>query len=399
MPKLKNTTQSLVGTEKKIPLSVQERLDTLTALRQDLHSFPELRFEEFRTSDLLAERLLAAGLEVDRGLAGTGIVATLRGPDDSQAVMFRADMDALPITEVTDLAYASEKKGVMHACGHDGHMTMLIGAAEILAQEKSLTRTIHFVFQPGEEGGAGADRMIKEGLLERFPVAEAYAIHNWPDLPAGVFEVGTGPVMASGVRFTILIEGRGAHAAQPQHAIDPLIPASELVLALQSLVSRSCDPLDAAVISTCMIHGGTTDNVIADSVELRGTVRTLSNELMQKMQNSIRRVAEHVAFAHGATANTKFHQFYPATVNTKAESTRALDVAASNWGQDAIATEVPPSMASEDFGFILEKVPGAFIKLGTHNDLQAPLHNPHYDFNDDVLAVGVSFWVLLARSF
>ncbi|HDR8986150.1 M20 aminoacylase family protein [Burkholderia vietnamiensis] len=372
------------------------------SLRRDLHAHPELRFDEHRTADVVARELAALGYAVSRGLGGTGVVASLPGADPRRGIVLRADLDALPIREANDFAHASCTHGVMHACGHDGHTVMLLGAARVLRQLPQLPGSVHFVFQPGEEGGAGARKMIDDGLFEQFPTEAVFGMHNWPGLPAGHFGLRTGPIMAAGSRFRITVTGKGAHAAQPHLGIDPVPLACAMVLQCQTIAARHKDPVDPAVISVCMFQAGTTDNVIPDSAELRGTIRTLSSALQQQLQRDVRLMCEALAGASGARADVEFFQYYPATVNTPAETALCEAVIRDTFGEQRLRREVPPNMTSEDFGFMLEERPGAYVLIGNAADgdaAPAALHHPKYDFNDDIIPAGVRYWVSLAQRY
>ncbi|WP_409364464.1 M20 aminoacylase family protein [Burkholderia sp. Bp9090] len=370
-------------------------------LRRDLHAHPELRFEEHRTADVVARELEDLGYEVSRGLGGTGVVASLPGVDPGRGIVLRADLDALPIQEANDFAHASGAQGIMHACGHDGHTVMLLGAARILKDLPQLPGTVHFVFQPGEEGGAGARKMIDDGLFEQCPTEAVFGMHNWPGLPAGQFGLRTGAIMAAGCRFRITVTGKGAHAAQPHLGIDPVPLACSMVLQCQTIAARHKDPVDPAVISVCMFHAGTTDNVIPDSAELRGTIRTLSSALQQQLQRDVRLVCEGLAAAYGAHVDIEFFQYYPATVNTPAETALCEAVIRDTFGDERLHPDVPPNMTSEDFGFMLEERPGAYVLIGNAPaGAAAPaLHHPTYDFNDDIIPAGVRYWVALAQRY
>ncbi|WP_428840454.1 M20 aminoacylase family protein [Burkholderia vietnamiensis] len=371
------------------------------SLRRDLHAHPELRFDEHRTADVVARELAALGYAVSRGLGGTGVVASLPGADPRRGIVLRADLDALPIREANDFAHASCTHGVMHACGHDGHTVMLLGAARVLRELPQLAGSVHFVFQPGEEGGAGARKMIDDGLFEQFPTEAVFGMHNWPGLPAGHFGLRTGPIMAAGSRFRITVTGKGAHAAQPHLGIDPVPLACAMVLQCQTIAARHKDPVDPAVISVCMFQAGTTDNVIPDSAELRGTIRTLSSALQQQLQRDVRLMCEALAGASGARAEVEFFQYYPATVNTPAETALCEAVIRDTFGEQRLRREVPPNMTSEDFGFMLEERPGAYVLIGNAADGDAApaLHHPKYDFNDDIIPAGVRYWVSLAQRY
>ena len=370
-------------------------------LRRDLHAHPELRFKETRTADIVACELEALGYQTVRGLGKTGVVASLPGEDPTRGIVLRADLDALPIHEANTFAHASCNSGVMHACGHDGHTVMLLGAARVLKTLPQLPGSVHFVFQPGEEGGAGARKMIDDGLFERFPSEAVFGMHNWPGLPAGQFGLRTGAIMAAGSRFRITVTGKGAHAAQPQLGLDPIPLACSMVLQCQTIAARHKDPVDPGVVSVCMVHAGDTDNVIPETAELRGTIRTLSSTLQQQLQRDIRMMCEGLAAAYGAGVHVEYFQYYPATVNTPTETTLCETVLRNTFGDARVHANVPPNMTSEDFGFMLEERPGTYVLIGNAKPDRAAagLHHPTYDFNDDILPVGVRYWVELAQRY
>ena len=379
-------------------------LGQLIGFRRDLHAHPELKYEERRTADRVAAYLPALGLPVHRGLAQTGVVATLHGHGRSAAnpgpaVGLRADMDALPVQEINTFGHASQHEGRMHACGHDGHTAMLLGAATLLAQRPDFDGTVHFIFQPGEEGGAGARAMMQEGLFERFPMQAVFALHNWPALPAGQMGVRVGPIMASANRFEVRVLGRGGHAAQPHAALDPIPVACAIVGQLQLLVSRQTDPLDSAVLTVGKIEGGTVENIIPDEAALYGTCRTLQPETLERLVAGIERIATHVAEAHGCTARVIIKPGYPCTVNHAREARFMGEVMAEVVGALQTHTDVLPAMTAEDFGFMLEQVPGAYGWIGNAAGGQpgVNLHAAHYDFNDEILGLGATFWDRLAR--
>lgn len=379
----------------------QDPIERLCGLRKRLHSRPELRFEEHFTSGTIAQALESYGYAVERGIAETGLVATLPGKDPGRAIMLRADMDAPPIQEANDFEHASRHQGRMHACGHDGHIVMLLGAARALKLQPQLPGTVHFVFQPGEEGGAGAKRMIDEGLFTRFPADAVFGMHNWPALPVGSAGIRPGPIMAAGVRFRIVVQGKGAHAAQPHLGRDPIPLACTLVLELQTLAARHKNPIDPAVISVCMLNAGHTDNVIPESVEIRGTARTLSTGVLELLQRGMSNICNGLALAQDASISVEFFQFYPATVNSAAETRLCAQVLQDAFGADKVDVDTPPNMTSEDFGFMLQEKPGAYILIGngspggkSHN-----LHHPNYDFNDTAIPHGVRYWVDLAHAY
>jgi amidohydrolase len=376
----------------------------LIGFRRDLHAHPELKFEETRTAGQVAAWLQALGLQVQRGLGGTGLVATLRGggpgaEDPARAIGLRADMDALPVQEANTFQHASANPGRMHACGHDGHTAMLLGAATLLARQSDFNGTVHFIFQPGEEGGAGARKMMEDGLFERFPMRAVFALHNWPALPAGQMGVRVGPIMASTHRFEIRIRGKGGHAAQPHTTIDPIPVACALVGELQTLVSRTVDPLDNAVLTVGKIESGMVENIIPDEAVIYGTCRALGQATQDLLVEGLQRISTFMAQAHRATAQVIIKPGYPATVNHPREADFMARVMAEAVGAANAHADVPPAMTAEDFGFMLEKVPGAygFIGNGPGGRPGVNLHSPAYDFNDDILGPGAAFWDLLVR--
>jgi len=372
----------------------------MTEWRRELHRHPELCYEEKWTSDFVAKQLESFGIEVHRGLAVTGVVGMLVGrTDNGRAIGLRADMDALPITEATGAEHASLNPGRMHACGHDGHTTMLLGAAKYLAETRNFDGTVYFIFQPAEEGGAGGDRMVKEGLFETFPVETVWGMHNIPGMDVGDFAIKAGPMMAGTSEFDIVVHGRGGHAAMAYQTIDPIVVASELVGALQSIASRSTHPLDSVVVSVTQIHGGDAYNVIPPSVKLCGTVRTYRDEVTDLAEARMRQLVDGVTAAHGGRGEVEFRRGYPATVNHEAETERAAKVAAALVGEDKVDRNPTPSMGGEDFAYMLNAKPGSYIWIGNGAaDAGAMLHNPGYDFNDEVLPVGASYWSKLVES-
>jgi hippurate hydrolase len=368
----------------------------LTAWRRDIHAHPETAFEERRTAEVVATKLAEFGIEVHRGLAGTGVVGTLRGNrGGGRSVALRADLDALHIHEKNGFAHASKNEGRMHACGHDGHTTMLLGAARYLAETRNFAGTVHFVFQPAEENEGGARRMIEEGLFEKFPVEAVYGMHNWPGLPPGKFAVRPGPMMASFDIFEVVVAGKGAHAAMPHEGTDPVVIAAQLVTAFQTIVSRNAHPLESAVISVTQIHGGDTWNVIPDEVVLRGTTRTFKPEIQDLVERRMREVAEGLCAAHGARMRWRYERRYPATVNAGHETETAAAVLAEIVGEENVRRDILPSMGSEDFAFMLQEKPGSYVWIG--NGGNANLHNPGYDFNDEILTLGASYWARLVE--
>jgi len=368
--------------------------------RQRMHAHPETAFEEHQTAGLVAELLESFGISVERGIARTGVVGMLRGsaPSD-RAIALRADMDALPIDERNDLPHASRCPGRMHACGHDGHTAMLLGAAKHLAETRNFAGTIHFIFQPAEENEGGARLMLDEGVLQRHPVESIYGMHNWPELPVGQFAIRPGPMMAAFDIFEIAINGRGAHAAMPHLAVDPIVAAAQIVTGLQTIASRSVHPLEGAVVSVTQIHGGDTWNVIPETVVLRGTSRSFNPAVRDQIEPAIRRIADGTCRACGAQMELHYERRYPPTLNAPAETEIAAAAAASVVGENNVKRDMLPSMAAEDFAWFLEKKPGAYIWIGNGTaEAGVMLHSPHYDFNDAVLPLGASYWVRLAES-
>ncbi|HYM02100.1 MAG TPA: M20 aminoacylase family protein [Stellaceae bacterium] len=371
----------------------------LAAWRHEIHAHPETAFEEKRTSDFVAARLQDFGIEVHRGLAGTGVVGTLKGArPGTRAIALRADMDALHIHEKNKIDYVSTNPGKMHACGHDGHTTMLLGAARYLAETRNFAGTVHFIFQPAEENEGGGRVMVQDGLFEKFPVEAVFGMHNWPGMPAGKFALRSGPMMASFDIFEITVKGKGTHAALPHLGIDPVIAAAQIATALQTIVSRNTHPLDSAVVSVTQIHGGDTWNVIPDEVVLRGTTRSFKSDVQDRIEAAIRRSAEGVAVAMGASAEVRYERRYPPTINSARETDTAAAIAADVVGERNVDRELQPTMGSEDFAFMLQAKPGCYIFIGNGTgDKATGLHNPHYDFNDEILPIGASYWARLVE--
>jgi amidohydrolase len=368
----------------------------LVAWRRDIHAHPETAFEEHRTAELVARRLAEFGIEVNRGLAGTGVIGTLKGASPGRkTIALRADMDALHVHEKNGFGHASQNNGKMHACGHDGHTTMLLGAARYLAETRNFAGTVHFIFQPAEENEGGGRVMVEEGLFEKFPADAVFGMHNWPGLPAGQFGVRAGPMMAAFDLFEITVRGKGAHGAMPHQGVDPVVVAAAIVTALQTITSRNAHPLESAVVSVTQIHGGDTFNVIPDEVTLSGTTRSFRPEIQDMIEANMRRIAESTAAAFGATVAIRYERRYPPTVNTEAETTLAASVLAELVGEANLQRDVLPSMGGEDFAFLLQKRPGSYVWIG--NGETASLHNSSYDFNDEILPVGASYWARLVE--
>ena len=389
-----------------LPLDAVQRIrafqDDLRAIRHELHRHPELGFEENFTSDVVARELTHLGIEHHRGIAKTGIVGVIRGQksDSGRSVGLRADMDALPVPEENDFAHKSTVPGKMHACGHDGHTTMLLGAARYLNATKRFNGTVYLIFQPGEEGYAGGRAMMEEGLFDRFPADEIYALHNWPALPPGKIGLRTGPTMAAADRVTIHIEGRGGHGAHPHSAIDPVVVAAHIIVAAQSIVSRNVSPIDTAVISLCHVNAGHQDamSVIPREAKIVGTVRTFKAETQDMIEQRLAELAGSIATAFGASASVHYERVYPATVNTPREAEFARDVAIELIGAENVVWGLEPSMGSEDLSFMLQEKPGAYLRLGQGGlETGCFLHNTRYDFNDEVIPLGAGLLAGLAE--
>lgn len=373
-------------------------LAELTALRRDIHAHPELAFKEARTADLVARELERYGLEVHRGLAATGVVGILRAGSGTRMIGLRADMDALPLTELNAFPHHSRHPGCMHACGHDGHTAMLLGAARYLAGQPDFDGTVVFIFQPAEESEGGALVMIEEGLFEQFPVESVFGMHNWPGIPVGQMAVMPGPVMAGTCAFEIKVRGHGCHAAMPHQGIDSIVVASQLIQALQTVVSRTLHPCDAGVVSVTQFHAGEAWNILPEEAVLRGTLRTFKPEVQESVERAIERLCSGVAAANGAQISVRFDHRYPPTVNSVAETGFCQTVAAEVLGPANVLTDLLPSMGAEDFAYMLREKPGCYVWLGNGPGTGGcTLHNPHYDFNDIILTHGISYWVELVR--
>ena len=381
-------------------------LDDIRLLRHDLHAHPELRFEEHRTAELVARTLSHWGIEIHRGLGGTGVVGVIKNGESGNSIGLRADMDALPIQEHNQFEHASRYPGKMHACGHDGHTAMLLGAAQYLAQHRRFNGTVYLIFQPAEEEGGGANIMIQDGLFERFPMQSVYGMHNWPGLAAGQFAISPGPVMASSNTFRIVVKGRGCHAALPHLGLDPVPVASQIVLALQTILTRNTHPLESGLISVTQIHAGETRNVIADNCELAGTVRAFNHDVLNLIETRMHEITQHLCQAHGMDYVFEFNRNYPPTVNHDGAADFVRSVMTELVGNDNVLTQ-QATMGAEDFAFMLNEVPGCYAFIGNGNEEHrnpghgagpCTLHNASYDFNDEILALGASFWVKLVEA-
>jgi hippurate hydrolase len=386
----------------------------MTEVRRDIHAHPELCFQEVRTADLVAAKLAEWGIPTHRGLGTTGVVGIVHGRDGGaqvggtgRAIGLRADMDALPMTELNTFAHASTHAGKMHACGHDGHVAMLLAAAQHLAAHRDFDGTAYLLFQPAEEGGGGAREMIADGLFDLFPMDAVFGMHNWPGLAVGTFAASPGPVMASSNEFHITIRGKGCHAAMPHLGLDPIPVACQMVQAFQTIITRNKKPVDAGVISVTMIHTGEATNVVPDSCEIQGTVRTFSIGVLDMIEQRMRDIAQHTSAAFGVSCEFKFKRNYPPTINHEAEANLARQVMADLVGAEQVLHQ-EPTMGAEDFAFMLQARPGAYVFIGNgdgahrggydgvgHDVGPCMLHNPHYDFNDDLIPLGASFWVKL----
>ena len=390
----------------KIIDSIVTQAASIAAIRRDIHAHPELCFEEVRTADLVAAKLTEWGIPIHRGLGTTGVVGIVKNGTSNRAIGLRADMDALPMQEFNTFSHASPNKGKMHACGHDGHTAMLLAAAQHFAKQRLFDGTVYLIFQPAEEGGGGAREMIKDGLFEQFPMDAVFGMHNWPGTEVGKFAVSPGPVMASSNEFKVVIRGKGAHAALPHNGLDPVPVACQMVQAFQTIITRNKKPIDAGVISVTMIHAGEATNVIPNSCELRGTVRTFSVEVLDMIEARMRQIAEHTCAAFGLSCEFDFVRNYPPTVNSAKEAEFARAVMVSIVGPDNVLQQ-EPTMGAEDFSFMLQVKPGCYNFIangdGSHRDIDhgggpCMLHNPSYDFNDDLIPLGATYWVRLAEA-
>lgn len=384
-------------------LAFQSELETI---RRDIHAHPELCYEEQRTSDVVAARLAEWGIPVVRGLGVTGVVGIIKNGTSDRAIGLRADMDALPMQELNTFEHASRHAGKMHACGHDGHTAMLLGAAHYLSQNRNFDGTVYLIFQPAEEGGAGARRMIQDGLFERFPMDAVYGMHNWPGIKAGTFGVVAGPMMASSNEFRVVVKGKGAHAAQPHRGIDPVMVAVQIAQSWQTIISREKNPLDTAVLSITQIHAGSATNVIPDEAVLVGTVRTFSTEVLDLVERRMREIAAGVATGFNAGIDFTFKRNYPPLVNHPAQTAFAIEAMQAVVGPDNVNSNVEPTMGAEDFAFMLQAKPGCYVFIGNgdgdhraggHGLGPCQLHNGSYDFNDQLLPIGASYWARLVE--
>ena len=380
----------------------------LQQIRRTIHAHPELSYEEVQTSELVAKKLTEWGIPVIRGLGLTGVVGVIKNGTSKRAVGLRADMDALPVKESNTFPHHSQHEGKMHACGHDGHTAMLLGAAHYLSQHKNFDGTVYVIFQPAEEGAGGAKRMMDEGLFEQCPMEAVFGMHNWPGAAAGGMSVKVGPMMASSNEFEVIVKGKGAHAAQPHMGIDPIMVAVQIAQSWQTIISRNKSPIDSGVLSITQIHSGSATNIIPNSASLIGTVRTFTLPVLDLIESRMREIAEHTAAAFGATIEFRFHRNYPPLINHDLETLFAVGVMEDVVGKERVDAQVEPTMGSEDFAFMLLEKPGCYVFIGNgdgehrmqgHGLGPCNLHNPSYDFNDDLLPIGATYWVRLAERF
>lgn len=381
--------------------------EELKRIRRDIHAHPELCFEEVRTAEAIVGKLEEWGIPILRGLGVTGVVGVIKNGTSTRGIGLRADMDALPLQEINTFAHASRHAGKMHACGHDGHVAMLLGAAYYLARHRNFDGTVYLIFQPAEEGGGGAKRMMDDGLFKQCPMDAVFGMHNWPGTPVGSFGVVNGAMMASSNEFEVTVRGKGAHAAQPHKGIDPIMVAVQIAQSWQTIVSRNRNPLQAGVLSITQIHSGSASNVIPDEAILSGTVRTFSTEVLDLMEQRMRCIAECTAQGFEATVDFQFKRNYPPLINHGRETEFAIDVMRSIVGEENVNTRVEPTMGAEDFAFMLQEMPGCYVFIGNgegahrdggHGLGPCNLHNPSYDFNDDLLPLGATYWVRLAEA-
>ena len=380
----------------------------LRQIRHAIHTHPELCFEEQRTSELIAQKLSEWNIPVLRGMGGTGVVGVIKSGSGKRAIGLRADMDALPVQELNKFPHASRHPGKMHACGHDGHVAMLLGAARHLIRHPAFDGTVYLIFQPAEEGGGGARRMMDDGLFSKCPMEAVFGMHNWPGMPVGTFGVTAGAMMASSNEFEVVVRGKGSHAAQPHKSADPIMTAIQIAQGWQTIITRNRNPLDAAVLSITQIHAGSATNVIPDEASLIGTVRTFSTSVLDLIEQRMRAVAEHIASAFDATIEFEFNRNYPPLINHARETAFAVDVMRSVVGAGNVDAEIEPTMGAEDFAFMLQEKPGCYVFIGNgegshresgHGLGPCNLHNPCYDFNDELLPLGATYWVRLVEAY
>ena len=382
--------------------SINQMQEEMKKWRRDLHKIPEIGLKEYKTSSYIKSKIDEWKIEYKTGYSNTGIVAWVKGNkgNSDRSIGLRADFDALPMKEKNNFDHKSKNEGMMHACGHDGHTSMLLGGLKYLSENPDFDGTVYFIFQPGEEGWSGGEKMIKDGLFKDFKIDEVYALHNWPELPIGQFGVSEGPMMASVEDFDIIIKGKGGHAAFPDLVVDSVVISSQIILAIQTIISRNINPVDKALISVTKIHAGSAYNVIDDEVKIGGTIRTFKENTRKMIENKIIHTAKGIAKASGADAEISFRKLYPATINSKEKSIFAANVARELVGEENVFTDIEPSMGGEDFSYLLNEKPGSYLYIGQKDENhKSHLHTTNFDFNDNLLPLGVNFWVNLVKSY
>ena len=382
----------------KIIKELEDLQGEMQEWRRDIHAHPEIAFEEHRTAQIVADKLESFGIEVETGIAGTGVVGTLRKGMGNRSIGLRADLDALLINETNDFEYKSKNPGQMHACGHDGHTTMLLGAAKYLSEQGNFDGTVNFIFQPAEENEGGGRAMIEDGLFDKYPVESVYGMHNIPGMPVGSFAIKPGPIMAAFDIFNLKVIGRGGHAAMPQTTVDPIIVGTKIIDAFQAIISRSIDPQEPSVLSVTQFHGGDAYNVIPNQVEIKGCTRCFSPKVQKKLEDEMRQISESICKAYGADCEFHYEHRYPATINSEEEANLAGQVAQEIAGEEKVNLSPKPGMGSEDFAYMLQEKPGSYIWIGNGDgEGSCMIHNPGYDFNDEILPIGATYWVKMAE--
>lgn len=382
----------------KIIKELEDLQGEMQEWRRDIHAHPEIAFEEHRTAQIVADKLESFGIEVETGIAGTGVVGTLRKGMGNRSIGLRADLDALLINETNDFEYKSKNPGQMHACGHDGHTTMLLGAAKYLSEQGNFDGTVNFIFQPAEENEGGGRVMIEDGLFDKYPVESVYGMHNIPGMPVGSFAIKPGPIMAAFDIFNLKVIGRGGHAAMPQTTVDPIIVGTKIIDAFQAIISRSIDPQEPSVLSVTQFHGGDAYNVIPNQVEIKGCTRCFSPNVQKKLEDEMRQISESICKAYGADCEFHYEHRYPATINSEEEANLAGQVAQEIVGEERVNLSPKPGMGSEDFAYMLQEKPGSYIWIGNGDgEGSCMIHNPGYDFNDEILPIGATYWVKMAE--
>ena len=382
----------------KIIKELEDLQGEMQEWRRDIHAHPEIAFEEHRTAQIVADKLESFGIEVETGIAGTGVVGTLRKGMGNRSIGLRADLDALLINETNDFEYKSKNPGQMHACGHDGHTTMLLGAAKYRSEQGNFDGTVNFIFQPAEENEGGGRVMIEDGLFDKYPVESVYGMHNIPGMPVGSFAIKPGPIMAAFDIFNLKVIGRGGHAAMPQTTVDPIIVGTKIIDAFQAIISRSIDPQEPSVLSVTQFHGGDAYNVIPNQVEIKGCTRCFSPNVQKKLEDEMRQISESICKAYGADCEFHYEHRYPATINSEEEANLAGQVAQEIVGEERVNLSPKPGMGSEDFAYMLQEKPGSYIWIGNGDgEGSCMIHNPGYDFNDEILPIGATYWVKMAE--